>query len=167
MCGYSINFSEQDPCGCRPLLYHHSPLAHFPLKSYIHRTQDIITKMDFKLNKTIFLLTLYAEIILPSCCQQPFNSYWASSMNSTGTYSHLFHHNTHKSERRKDLSLVFESWMLTSAPSPNRAPSQNRVLALWNTAALDQIEKQCEKFMDEELKIVGFYIKKVETPLKL
>lgn len=106
MCGYSINFSEQDPCGCRPLLYHHSPLAHFPLKSYIHRTQDIITKMDFKLNKTIFLLTLYAEIILPSCCQQPFNSYWASSMNSTGTYSHLFHHNTHKSERRKDLSLV-------------------------------------------------------------
>ena len=24
----------------------------------------------------------------------------------------------------------------TSAPSPKRAPSQNRVLALWNTAAL-------------------------------
>lgn len=74
-------------------------------------------------------------------------------MNPTGTYSHLFGRN-HREVREElrfgygFLTMNVREW-LTSAPSPNRAPSQNRVLALWNTAALlhttSQIEKQCEK----------------------
>lgn len=62
ICDYFINFSGWDPCGCKPLLYRHSLLAHFPSKSYIHRTQNITT-MEFKLNQTIFLLISYLEII--------------------------------------------------------------------------------------------------------
>lgn len=46
-----------------------------------------------------------------------------------------------KRERKKNINHTStkhqDSWKsYTSAPSPKRAPSQNRVLALWNTAAL-------------------------------
>lgn len=34
------------------------------------------------------------------------------------------------------ITIDFLEDATTSAPSPKRAPSENRVLALWNTAAL-------------------------------